>query len=199
MGFMRIASTCPACRGEGQVVRDRCADCGGGGVARASDKVTVDVPPGIDEGNTLRVAGKGHSSPGLAPGHLYLHFAVEPDPRFERQEDDLLTDVPISFAQACLGGQVKVPTIDGEETITIRPGTQSGHVHTLEGHGVPHVQRRGRGDLHARLHVLVPAKLTDEQRQAVAQLDAAFGGQAVASEEDEGIFANLFRRKKKRR
>jgi molecular chaperone DnaJ len=127
-------------------------------------------------------------------------FVIEPDPRFEREGDDLLAHVAISFAQAALGARVAVPGIDGDETIELAAGTQSGTVVTLRGKGVPRVGARGRGDLHARFQVVVPKSLTAEQRRAVADLAAALEGHPVElpPERESGLGALFGRRRKKK-
>ncbi|MSP59788.1 MAG: molecular chaperone DnaJ [Myxococcales bacterium] len=195
MGFVRIASTCPACRGQGRVVKDKCDGCGGGGVERKRETVTIDIPAGVDEGNTMRVPGRGQASAGGPAGHLYVEFSVTADPRFEREGDDLIATVPISYAQAVLGATVAIPTIDGDESLDVEPGTQPGTVRTLRGRGVPHVEARGRGDLHVRLQVVVPKRLDDEQRKLIEQL-AALDGASDLPEADSGGF---FRRRKKKK
>jgi molecular chaperone DnaJ len=192
MGFVRIASGCPSCRGQGRVIRDKCDGCGGHGVVRKAEKMSLEVPAGVDDGDARRVsAGRGQP--------FVIQFAVEPDPRFERDGEDLLTEVPIRFAQAALGAKVAVPTIEGEELVDVPPGTQTGTVKTLRGRGVPRLQGRGRGDLHARFHVVVPTRLSDEQRQAVQQLDAAFAGAAPGAPEPAEEERGLFGRRKKRK
>lgn len=202
-GFLTIATTCPTCRGRGSVVREKCDECRGSGVERVHEKITVHVPAGIDDGQTLRVPGKGQAGPpGGQPGHLYVTFHVEPDPRFERSGDDLYTKVPLTFAQAALGATVKVPTLDGEVNLEVKPGTQPGAVHILRGRGLPNVHGRGVGDLAVQLTVAVPKKVTAEQRQlieALAQLDPAQPAVHEEEEADEGGFFASLRRKKKKR
>jgi molecular chaperone DnaJ len=150
------------------------------------------VPAGVDDGEARRVSvGRGQP--------FVIQFAVEPDPRFERDGEDLLTEVPIRYAQATLGAKVAVPTIEGEEQVEIEPGTQTGTIKTLRGRGVPRIGARGRGDLHARFHVVVPTRLTDEQRQAVEQLDAAFVGAAPSAPEPDEAERGLFGRRRKRK
>lgn len=200
-GIFMIATTCPSCRGRGRITKDKCSDCRGGGVARQEESITVTVPPGIDEGQTLRVAGKGQASPsGGPPGNLYVVFHVEPDRRFEREGDHLLTEVRLSFAQAALGTTLNVPTLDGDLAVEVEAGTQPGTVHVLRGRGMPNVHGRGRGDLAVRFQVLVPTKLSEEQRrltEELGKLDPAAPEQpAPATKEEEGFF---FRRKKKRK
>ena len=199
-GIFMIATTCPTCRGRGQVVKDKCEECRGAGVERTRETVTVTVPPGIDEGQTLRLTGKGQATQGGRPGHLYVHVRVEPDPRFERAGDDLITEVPLTFAQAALGATVKVPLVDGDPIdLDVKPGTQPGTVTVLRGRGMPDVHGRGRGDLGVRLQVSVPDRLSPEQRALVeqlGQLDPPETAPGKRAAQDEGGF--FFRRKKKR-
>jgi molecular chaperone DnaJ len=203
-GIFMIATTCPTCRGRGRVVKDKCPECKGGGVERKHETASINVPPGIDEGQTLRVPGKGMAGPsGGPPGHLYVTFHVEPDPQFERDGDDLYTEVALSFAQAALGTTVKVPTLDEAIDLDVAPGTQPGTIKVLRGRGVANVHGRGKGDLAVRLTVAVPRKLTGEQKRLVEELSQALGdgdGRAEAqqqrSDEDSGF--GFFKRKKKR-
>jgi molecular chaperone DnaJ len=202
-GIFMIATTCPTCRGRGRVVRDKCGECAGAGVERVRETVTISVPQGIDDGQTLRVPGKGQATPGGVPGHLYVTFQVEPDARFERQGDDLFTEVPVSFAKAALGTTLRVPTLDGEVELKIEPGTQPGTVRVLRGRGMPNVHGRGVGDLAVRVAVTVPKRLSPEQRHLVEELakhdpeeEAPAGKRGDGGAEESGFF---FRRKKKKR
>lgn len=204
-GIFMIATTCPTCRGRGRVVKDKCNECKGGGVERKHETVVVNVPAGIDEGQTLRVPGKGMAAPGGGPaGHLYVTFHVEHDAQFERDGDDLYTEVPLTFAQAALGARVAVPTLDEPIELDIAAGTQPGTIKVLRGRGMPNVHGRGVGDLAVRLTVAVPKKLTAEQRALVEQLgallDPAESSRAArgSGEEEESAFGFFRKRKKKR-
>jgi molecular chaperone DnaJ len=199
-GIFMIATTCPTCRGRGKVVKDKCLECKGGGVERKKESVLVNVPAGIDDGQTLRVPGKGMAGPAGGPsGHLYVTFAVERDEQFERDGDDLYTEVPLTFAQAALGARVSVPTLDEAVELDLPPGTQPGTIRVLRGRGMPNVHGRGVGDLAVRLTVAVPKKLTAEQRQLVEQLGAMLDPpEAMARSEEEPGFG-FFKRKKKKR
>jgi molecular chaperone DnaJ len=202
-GIFMIATTCPTCRGRGRTIRERCAECRGHGVVEKRETVTVSVPAGIDHGQTLRVSGRGQAGPSGGPaGDLYVTFRVEPDPRFERDGDDLLTEVRLSFAQAALGTTVNVPTLDEPVTVTVEPGTQPGTVKVLRGRGVPNVHGRGVGDLAVRMHVAVPKKMSAEQRRLVeelARLDPSPSEDMPPPREDEESSSFFFRRKKKKR
>ena len=201
-GIFMIATTCPTCRGRGQVVKEKCEGCQGAAVERLRETINVSVPAGIDDGQSLRLTGKGQTSPGGGrAGHLYVHVRVEPDPRFERQGDDLITEIPLTFAQAALGARVKVPLVDGDPMdLDVKSGTQPGATVIMRGKGMPNVHGRGRGDLGVRLQVVVPQKLSEEQRKLVEELgkldppDLA----TAAGNDDEEPSGFFFRRKKKR-
>jgi molecular chaperone DnaJ len=201
-GIFMIATTCPTCRGRGRMIKERCGECRGQGLERQRETVTVKVPEGIDDGQTLRVPGRGQAGPsGGPPGNLYVTFHVEPDARFERDGDNLLAEVSLSFAQAALGATVRVPTLDGDHELRVEPGTQPGTVRVLRGRGVPNVHGRGVGDLLVRLNVSVPRKLSLEQRHLVEELAkhdtvGTSDGPPPADEEEPSFF---FRRKKKKR
>ena len=197
-GFMRIATTCPSCRGQGRIVRERCEECHGGGVVRKTQSLSLEIPAGIDGDRVMQAR--------VGPDVFLVHFEIEPDPRFERDGDDLVCEVPLSFPQAALGARIAVPTIEGERHIDVKPGTQPGAVVTLRGEGVPHLESRGRGDLHVRLDVAVPTSLTDEQRKLVEQLAATLdphagskghGGHGDEAEAEES--GGFFKRRKKRK
>jgi molecular chaperone DnaJ len=201
-GIFMIATTCPTCRGRGRVIKDKCHECKGGGVERKKETVVVNVPAGIDEGQTLRVPGKGMAGPSGGPaGHLYVTFHLEQDAQFERDGDDLYTEIPLTFTQAALGARVQVPTLDETIELDVAAGTQPGTIKVLRGRGMPNVHGRGVGDLAVRLTIAVPKKLTSEQRALVEQLgallDPADGAAAHPSEEKER-FAFFGRKKKKR-
>jgi molecular chaperone DnaJ len=169
--FLRIRSTCPACQGRGKVVKDRCNDCTGSGRVRVSEKVKVTVPAGVDEGMQLRLNGKGDvGDPGAPPGDLYITLRVKQHEMFRRDGTSVICTVPMSFPQACLGGVISVPTIDGEEEITIEPGTPSGKVIHLRGKGIPAINGRGRGDHLVQLVVAVPKTMNAKEEELVRQL-----------------------------
>jgi molecular chaperone DnaJ len=193
-GFFMIGTTCPSCRGKGRVVRQKCPDCRGEGVVSREERLAVNIPAGVDDGQTLRLSGKGEPGPhGGAPGNLYVELTVHPDPRFKRDGADLLTELELSYPQAALGAVVSVPTIDGETDVEVEPGTQPGTVVVLRGKGVPRVGRHGRGDLLVRFNVGVPKELTEKQRELLRQLAHELGEEAPAAEE-RGFFGRRKRR-----
>lgn len=180
LGQMVTSGPCPRCGGTGQVIERPCTDCGGEG-RRIQDKTyTVDIPPGVDTGSTLRLGGLGAVGPrGGGHGDLYVHVRVRPHDRFERQGDDLFEELHLPFTQAALGAELDYETLDGTELLTIPRGTQTGRSFRFRGHGAPHVRGRGRGDLIATVVVDVPTELTPEQDALVRQL-AEQRGEAVA-------------------
>jgi len=174
-GFFMIQTTCPHCRGEGSTVRDRCGTCRGSGAIKRSSKLTITVPPGVDEGQSLRLAGKGESPRGGGtPGHLYVLLHVAPDPRFLRNGDDVLTEVPVSYVVAALGGEVEIPTLDegtkGTVMVDVKPGTQPGDAMVRTGKGMRSLSGRGRGDQVVRFRVDIPKKLSARERELLREI-----------------------------
>jgi molecular chaperone DnaJ len=165
-GFFTIARTCGSCHGEGKIIKDPCTTCRGQTKVRRERTINLKVPPGVDTGTRLRVSGEGElGSHGGPPGDLYVVINVEPHPFFKRKDNDLHCEVPISFVQATLGGEVEVPTMDGTERIKIPSGTPSGRVFHLRGKGVPRLGGYGRGDQFVTVFIDVPKKLTQRQKE----------------------------------
>jgi molecular chaperone DnaJ len=188
-GFLMISTTCPACRGEGSLARRPCHSCNGSGLRVVEESLQISVPAGVEDGSTLRLAGRGEEAPGSArPGNLYVHIRVVEDSRFERDGADLHTEVAISFPQAALGTTVKSQSLDGEVDVVLAPGTQPGATVVLRGKGLPHLQERGRGDLIVHLKLVVPASLSPEQEAALRAFAAAGGEKVEAPSERRGIF-----------
>jgi molecular chaperone DnaJ len=168
-GFI-LSTTCPRCHGTGQVIRDACRDCRGSGRVEKVDKVTVKIPPGVEGGMRLRVAGKGEAGDrGGPPGDLYVFLHVEPHDLFRREGDDIFCELPISFVQAALGATIEVPTLDGPQEIEIPRGSQPGDFVRIPGKGVPRLNGYGRGDQIVRFKVLIPTSLTPEQEQLLRE------------------------------
>jgi len=170
-GFFSISRTCPTCHGSGQVITRPCTRCHGEGRVRTERKLKINIPPGVDNGTRLRLAGEGE--PGFnngPPGDLYVVLKVKEHPIFEREDADLHCTIPVNVAQAALGAEIKIPTLEGEETIKLPPGVQTGGVFRLRGKGVPHVNGHGRGDLVLHINVIIPTKLTREQKKLFEQL-----------------------------
>ncbi|MGH9064637.1 MAG: molecular chaperone DnaJ [Acidimicrobiales bacterium] len=190
LGQMVTASPCGRCRGLGQVVSSPCPECRGDGRRTEERTWTVDIPAGVDDGSTLRLPGRGPAGPrGGAAGDLYVHLAVVPHPQFRRQGYDLVHLLHLPFTQAALGAELALATLDGEEELTVPPGTQSGRTFRLRGRGVPHVRARGRGDLIVEVVVDTPGDLTAEQEHLVRQL-AALRGEEVAPA-DSGLLHKI--------
>jgi molecular chaperone DnaJ len=172
-GFLAIATTCPTCAGAGKVLTDPCKQCRGEGRVRGEKTLQIGIPAGVDSESHLRIAGEGEAGPqGGHPGDLYVVIHVQDHPIFERADDNLACTVPISIAQAALGAQILVPTLEGEEPLQVPEGTQTGSRFRLRGKGIPHLNGHGRGDLYIYVRVTTPTDLTREQRQLLEQLDA---------------------------
>jgi molecular chaperone DnaJ len=172
-GIFSVAQTCPRCEGAGRVIEKPCRACRGAGRREGTASVKIRIPAGVDTGARLRSAGNGEGGlHGGPPGNLYVVLHVRPHEIFEREGDDLICDVPISFVQAALGAELEVPTLNGKAEIRIPPGTQPGTVFRLKGKGVKNVQGYGWGDLHVRVNVEVPAHLTSAQRAKLQEFSA---------------------------
>jgi molecular chaperone DnaJ len=170
-GFFSVARTCHVCRGVGRVIKDPCESCKGAGRIEREKQMEVKIPAGVETGSRLRVSGEGESgTQGGAPGDLYVVIHVAEHDQFERQGSNLYEAVPITFAQAALGADVMVKTLDGEEKLKIPLGTQTGTVFRLRGKGMPALGGRGKGDLFVSVTVMTPTSLTREQRKLLEQL-----------------------------
>jgi molecular chaperone DnaJ len=171
-GFFTLQQTCPHCRGTGRIVRNPCDNCLGQGRIRRSKKLSVKIPPGVDTGDRVRLAGEGEAGRnGGPPGDLYVEVQVREHPIFERDGMHLSCEVPISLTTAALGGSVEVPTLDGQVVLKIPAETQSGRVFRLRDKGVKSVRGNARGDLFCRVVVETPVNLSPEQRELLRQLD----------------------------
>lgn len=168
-GFFVVQTTCPQCGGSGTVVSDPCRDCRGQGSVPQDVTIKVRIPAGIEDGSRLRVAGEGEPGRDGGPrGDLYVYVQVEEDPFFERHEQNVVCKVPVTYAQAALGAEIEVPTLDGAATLRIPAGTQSGEILRMRGLGVG--DGRSRGDQLVVVQVTVPKRLTDRQRELLAEL-----------------------------
>ena len=190
LGQMVTSSICPRCGGQGQVISDPCPECRGEGRTVEERTYTVDIPAGVDTGSTLRLSGRGAVGPrGGAHGDLYVRVRVQPHERFVRDGFDLLWEVPISFTQAVLGAHLELDTLDGSEDLVIPRGTPTGTEFRLRGRGVPHLERRGRGDLIVRVVVHVPTEIGAEEEEVLRQL-AELRGDEVAPA-DAGFLSRI--------
>src|SRR6476620_456218 len=175
-GFFQVSQTCPRCRGVGQIIEKPCRKCSGEGRVEKSSRIKLKIPAGIGSGSRLRSSRNGEAGiRGGPPGDLYVVLHIKEHPVFQRDEDDLYCEVPISFPLAALGGEVPVPTLEGKANVKIPAGTQNGQIFKLRGKGVVNVEGRGRGDLLARVIVEVPTRLNSEQRRKLEEFSALVG------------------------
>ncbi|MCW1428442.1 molecular chaperone DnaJ [Novosphingobium sp. JCM 18896] len=177
-GFFMVERTCPTCHGRGEVIEKPCRSCGGEGRVDKPQTLEVNVPPGVDSGTRIRVAGKGEAGPfGAPPGDLYIFLHVKRHKVFEREGTNLITRVPITFTTAALGGEIEIPGLDGERhQIAIPAGIQSGKQLRKRGVGMPVLQGRGRGDLVVEISVETPTKLSARQKELLRELQATETG-----------------------
>ncbi len=180
LGAMVTTTVCPRCNGRGEIVSSPCHECVGTGKVRRTRKLTVEVPPGVDDGTKIRLSGEGEPGEYGGPnGDLYVHVSVRPHRFFERRGDDIVLQLQINVAQAALGDTVTIPTVDGQTELKIPAGTQTGNIIRLRGKGVPHLNRdgtvSGRGDQLVVIEVAIPKRLTEEQRRLFEELGRSLG------------------------
>ena len=189
-GVFRMQTTCPACRGAGSVIRDKCPACGGDGVTAERVERRVTIPAGVDSDVRVRLAGEGEpGGNGGPPGDCYCVIEIEDHPFLAREGRDLHCEVPITFTQAALGATVEVPTLDGPKPLQVARGTQSGDVVRVRGLGMPEVRGRGIGDLHVHLHVEVPKTLSPRAEELLRELAAE--EHAAVSPKRSSFFSRL--------
>ncbi len=174
---MIVMAPCEQCQGEGMINAIPCKECQGQGRVRASRKLMVKIPAGVDESSQIRLSGEGEAGLRNGPrGDLYISLRVKPHAHFHRQGSNIIYELPLNIAQATLGAEVVVPTVDGEEeALRVQPGTQHGRTYTLRGKGVPHLRGNGRGDQIIVVRVVVPSKLTEQQRALLEELAETLG------------------------
>jgi len=174
------------------VIPEPCSSCRGEGRAEKERTLEIRIPPGVDTGTRLRYSGEGevgwHGSP---PGDLYVVLHVEEHPFFERKDADLYCTIPITFPQAALGTEIKIPTLDGEEKLKIPEGTQTGSIFRLKGRGMPQVNGGGHGDLFVHIRVVTPSKLTREQKRLLEQLGQTMPAESRPAERDSSLFEKV--------
>ncbi|WP_139490445.1 molecular chaperone DnaJ [Brevibacillus dissolubilis] len=173
--FGRIVNrrVCSKCQGKGKVVKEKCPTCRGAGRVKVKRKININIPAGIDEGQQMRISGEGEPGANGGPsGDVYIHFRIRKHDFFKREGADIYCDYPINFAQAALGDEVEVPTVDGNVKLKIPAGTQTSTEFRLRGKGVPHLRGSSRGDQYVRVKVVTPTKLTDRQKEILRE----FGG-----------------------
>lgn len=171
-GFFSVQQTCPKCHGSGQVIPEPCTACAGAGRIKRNKTLEVKIPEGIDDG--MRIRSSGNGEPGMnggPPGDLYVEIHIKPHDVFQREENDLHCEMPISFTKAALGGEVEAPTLNGRATFTIPEGTQSGKTFRLRGKGIKGVRSSVTGDLFCHVVIETPVKLTDRQKELLRELD----------------------------
>lgn len=175
-GRFMSTHTCERCGGEGKTIQTPCPTCNGRGRIRRTRELEVKVPAGVDSGSRLRVSGEGEAGQrGGPPGDLFIHLSIKPHAIFQRHGDDVISEAEIGLAQAALGTTITVPTLDGDVEVKIPEGTQSGTAFRLKGKGVTHLRGYGRGDHHLKVKVVIPTKLSREQRDALRKYAAASG------------------------
>jgi molecular chaperone DnaJ len=193
-GQMVRAVVCDLCNGTGKVPETPCGTCGGAGRMRAQRSHEIQVPPGIEDGQRLRVSGGGHAGDPRAPaGDLYVEVAVAEDERFRRDGTDLISVVSIPATEAMLGTELSVATLDGEREVEVHPGTQPGAEEVLRGAGLPRLGGRRRGNQRVIFNVVVPTNLSEEQREMAGRLDETLGEQNLEPQHGEGIFSRVRR------
>jgi molecular chaperone DnaJ len=192
LGSFVNVSTCPTCGGSGETIATPCSRCHGRKRVQTTHQLKVKVPAGIDNGMRIRLVGEGDAgSRGGPAGNLYVFVHVEEHPYFQRREDDIILNLVINVAQAALGDEITIPTVDGEEKIRIEPGTQPGHLIRLRGRGVPHLRQSGRGDQIIAVQVAIPEKLNAEQKELLQQLGRTLGKEIVSENKEKGLFGHL--------
>lgn len=197
LGQFVNVTTCPTCNGSGELVPNPCAVCNGQKQVVQERNLTVKIPPGVDNDTQIRLSGEGGpGDSGGPPGNLYVVIHVQPHEYFKRRGDDIFLDLQINVAQAALGDQVTIPTLDGEETIDISAGTQPGKLIKLRNKGVPRLDRSGRnrtmgrGDMNVMVQVAIPKKITKEQEKLFKELSKTLGKEVVPKA-DRGFFNNI--------
>lgn len=186
-GMVRNVTTCPDCRGTGKIIRDKCPDCRGTGFTSSRKKIQVSVPAGIDDGQSIRIREKGEPGANGGPrGDLLVEVRVARHPIFQRDDMDIYSTAPLTFAQAALGGTIRITTVDGEVEYEVKPGTQTDTRIRLRGKGVPSLRNKNvRGDHYVNLVVQVPTKLSEEAKEALRDFDAACGNRPATKGQEK--------------
>ncbi len=191
LGQFVSVTTCPRCNGEREIATTPCTQCRGQRRVRVTRKLAVSIPAGVDDGMRIRLAGEGEPGErGGPPGSLFVVLAVKPHPLFQRQENDIVLELPVNIVQAALGAEIGVPTLDGPTKLTIPAGTQHGAVFKLRGKGVPILRSSRRGDQLIVAHVVVPEKLNDKQRKLLKELGESLGLESLGKD-NRNLFEKL--------
>ncbi|MCK9918281.1 molecular chaperone DnaJ, partial [Microbacteriaceae bacterium K1510] len=180
--FGRIVNrrVCQTCEGKGKVVKEKCGTCRGTGRVKVRRKIHLNIPAGVDDGAQLRVSGEGEPGANGGPaGDLYVVLRVKPHEFFEREGNDIYCEVPVNFAQAALGDEIEIPTVDGRVKLKVPAGTQTETFFRLRGKGVPFLRGGGRGDQHVKVRVVTPTKLTDKQKELIREFAGLSGDTPV--------------------
>ena len=176
MGVFATTTTCPKCGGRGKIIHSPCKDCGGTGQQRKRRTIQVNIPAGIDNGQTISLRGQGNAGKNGGPaGDLLITVTVRPHQLFRREGNDVLCEAPITFTQAVLGGEMEIPTIDGKVKYDIPEGTQTGTTFRLRGKGIPNLNGRGRGDQYVTVYIETPRNLNREQKEALKKFSQSLG------------------------
>ena len=187
-GFFQVSTTCPRCNGSGQVIAEPCNDCHGEGLINRSKKVSVRIPAGVDTGSRMRLSGEGEGGRrGGTSGDLYVVIHVDEHEHFQRSEQTIYLQLPLSMVRAALGCEAEVPTVHGSTKLKIPAGTQSGDRFTLRGEGVPSLRGGSSGDMVVEVQVQTPVKLSKQQKELLRQFD-----ELSKEQETEGFFSRLF-------
>ncbi|MGE5604024.1 MAG: molecular chaperone DnaJ [Nitrososphaerales archaeon] len=191
LGQFVSVTTCPRCNGEREIVTSPCSNCRGAKRVRVTRKIVVTIPPGVDDGMRIRLTNEGEPGERGGPaGSLFIVLSVKPHPLFQRQDNDIILELPVNIVQAALGAEIEAPTVDGTEKITVKPGTQHGDVIRLKGKGVPILHTNGRrGDQLISVKVVVPERLNEKQRKLLKELGESLGLESLGKDN-----RNLFER-----
>ncbi len=188
-GFFSMATSCPECRGTGQIIKEPCSDCRGSGKTRQTKKLKVKIPSGVETGMRLKLTNEGEPGEKGGPnGSLYVFMVEDEDPFFQRHNNDIVCQIPISFSQAALGAEIKIPTLKGEEKLKIPKGIQSNDLLTIKGAGVPGINGRGKGNQIIQVILKTPNKLSKKEQELFQEL----ANMEQENEKNSGFFKNLF-------
>jgi molecular chaperone DnaJ len=193
-GFMTFSQTCPACQGEGSKPSEKCGDCHGQGYTEQKDSVKINVPKGIDNGNRLRVSGRGNIGKNGRRGDLYVTFSVKADKHFVRSDNDVYIEIPVFFTQAITGDEITIPSLTGELKLQLDVGTRDKQHFKFRGEGIEDVHGHGKGDLIAQVNITYPKKINDIQKDLLFKLQESFG---IESKPHEGVLDSAIEKMKK--
>ncbi len=192
-GFMTFSQTCPVCNGSGLEASDKCPDCSGRGYEEKKEKITIKIPKGIDDGNRLRVSGKGNIGKRASRGDLYVTFSVMPDKHFQRNGSDVYISIPVFFTQAIMGDTITIPSLTGELELKLDVGTRDKQHFTFRGEGIDDVHGHGKGNLIAQIELTYPKSLNSEQKDLMIKLQESFG---VESKPHENVLDSAIEKMK---